>query len=95
MRIKDQLVLREIAGQYVIVPVMDRVKEVPAMVYISSSAAYLWENMQNKEFSTDELTELIMKKYKSVTEEQAKNDIDAFLKVLERNNILEQDGSTE
>ena len=31
MRVKDQLVLREIAGQYIIVPIMERVKEVPSL----------------------------------------------------------------
>ena len=47
MRVKDQLVLREIAGQYIIVPIMERVKEVPSMVYISSSAAYLWQGIHS------------------------------------------------
>lgn len=95
MRIKDNLVLREIAGQYVIVPVMERVKEVHSMVYISSSAAFLWENIQGKDISVDGMVDMIMNKYKNVTREQAENDIAAFLKVLERNNIIDYGGDTK
>ena len=89
MKVKDQLVLREIAGQYVIVPVMERVKDVQSMVYITSSAAYLWQYMEGKEFTLDELVELILAKYKNVTKEKAQEDIIAFLQILARNNIMD------
>ena len=89
MRVKDQLVLREIAGQYIIVPIMERVKEVPSMVYISSSAAYLWQHMEGREFTLDELVDLIISKYKKVTREKAQEDIITFLQILARNNILD------
>ena len=75
MRVKDNLVLREIAGQY--------------MVYISSSAAYLWKNMDGREFTLDELVDLIMAKYKNVTREKAQSDIITFLQILAKNNILD------
>lgn len=89
MKVKDQLVLREIAGQYVIVPVMERVKDVQSMVYISSSAAYLWQYIEGKEFTLDELVDLILAKYKNVTREKAQEDIIAFLQILARNNIMD------
>lgn len=89
MKVKDQLVLREIAGQYVIVPVMERVKDVQSMVYISSSAAYLWQYMEGKEFTLDELVDLILAKYKNVTREKAQEDIIAFLQILAKNNIMD------
>ena len=89
MRVKDQLVLREIGGQYIIVPIMERVKEVPSMVYISSSAAYLWQHMEGREFTLDELVDLIISKYKNVTREKAQEDIITFLQILARNNILD------
>ena len=85
MRVKDNIVLREIAGQHVLVPVM----EVPSMVYISSSAAYLWKNMDDREFTLEELVDLILSKYKNVTREKAQEDIILFLQILARNNILD------
>ena len=89
MKLKDQLILREVAGQYVIVPTGRRVREVTSIVYISSSAAYLWEYMKDREFTREELVDRILERYEGVTAEKAAADIDKFLKTLSDNNILD------
>lgn len=89
MKLKDQLILREVAGQYVIVPTGKRVTEVTSIVYISASAAYLWDYMKDREFTKEELVAKIMEHYTGVTEEKAAEDIDKFLKILADNNILD------
>ena len=71
MKLKDGLILREVAGQYVIVPTGKRVQEVTSIVYISSSAAYLWDYMKDHEFEKQDLVTQIMEHYTGVTEEQA------------------------
>ena len=93
MKLKDQLTLREVAGQYVIIPTGERVREVTSIVYISSSAAYLWDYMKDHEFTREDLVARVMEHYTGVTEEQAGADIDKFLKTLADNNILD-DGIT-
>lgn len=89
MRLKDGLILREVAGQYVIVPTGKRVREVTNIVYISASAAYLWDYMKDHEFEKDDLVKRVMENYTGVTEEKAAEDIDKFLKLLGDNNILD------
>lgn len=89
MKLKSGLILREIAGQYVIVPTGKRVREITKIVYISSSAAYLWNYMQEHEFEKDDLIRLVLENYDDVTEEKASEDIDKFLKILSNNNILD------
>lgn len=89
MKLKDGLILREVAGQYVIVPTGKRVREVTSIVYISSSAAYLWEYMKDHEFEKEDLVQRILEHYDGVTEEKAAADIDRFLKTLADNNILD------
>lgn len=89
MKLKDGLILREVAGQYVIVPTGKRVREVTDIVYISSSAAYLWEYMKDHEFEKEDLVQRILEHYTGVTEEKAAADIDAFLKRLSDSNILD------
>ena len=89
MKLKDQLILREVAGQYVIVPTGKRVKEVTNIVYISASAAYLWDYMKDHEFEKEDLVQRIMEHYTGVTEEKAREDIEKFLKILADNNILD------
>lgn len=89
MRLKDDLVLRKVADQYVIVPVGKRVQEVTSIVYISSSAAYLWDFMKDNEFTKEDLVDLIIKHYIGVTVEQATTDVSRFVNVLAENSILD------
>lgn len=89
MKLKDGLILREVAGQYVIVPTGKRVQEVTNIVYISSSAAYLWDYMKNHEFEKEDLVKRILTHYTGVTEEKAAVDVDKFLKILSDNSILD------
>lgn len=89
MKLKDQLMLREVAGQYVIIPTGERAREVTSIVYISSSAADLWDYMKDHEFTREELVARILEHYTGVTEEKAAADVDKFLKTLAENNILD------
>ncbi len=89
MRLKDGLILREVAGQYVIIPTGKRVREVTNIVYISSSAAYLWEYMKDHEFEKEDLVERLLDHYTGVTREKASEDVGRFLKILSDNNILD------
>ncbi len=93
MKLKDGLILREVAGQYVIVPTGKRVREVTNIVYISASAAYLWDYMKDHEFEKDDLVKRVMEHYTGVTEEKAAEDIDKFLNTLSNNSILD-DGTS-
>lgn len=54
MKLKDGLILREVAGQFVVVPTGKRVQEVTSIVYISSSGAYLWDYMKDHEFQKED-----------------------------------------
>ena len=64
-------------------------REVPSIVYISASTAYLWEYMKDHEFTREDLVARILEHYTGVTEEKAAEDIDKFLKTLADNNILD------
>lgn len=89
MKLKDGLILREVAGQYVIVPIGKRVQEVTSIVYISASGAYLWGYMNENDFEVEDLVQRIMSHYTGVTKEQATADIEKFLEKLKNNNILD------
>ena len=89
MKLKDDLILREVAGQYVIVPVGKRIREIHSIVYISSSGAYLWEYMMSGTFEKQDLVERILEHYTGVTREQAESDIEKFLNTLRNHNILD------
>lgn len=95
MKLKDGLILREAAGQFVIVPTGKQVREVTGVVYISPSAAYLWDYMKDHEFQKEDLTARIMEHYAGVTEEKAAEDVGEFLKILSVHHIIEDGDVTE
>ena len=92
MKLKDGLILREVAGQYVIVPTGKRVREVPDVIYMTKPAAYLWDYMQNHEFEKEDLIRLTLERYADATREQVSRDLDEFLKGLAEKGILEIEG---
>lgn len=89
MRLKNDLVLRKITNQYIIVATGKRVQEIPNIIHISASAAYLWDFMKDNEFTKEMLVEKVMEHYTGVTEEIATADIEKYIDLLKRNNILE------
>ncbi len=89
MRLKDGLMLRQVAGQYVIVPTGERVREVTGVHYLTPGAAWLWSQMEGKEFTEEELVDLAEQHFTGVTREKLEEDISAFLKAMGDANILE------
>lgn len=89
MKLKDGLLLRQVAGQYVIVPTGERVREVTGVHYLTPGAAWLWGQMGGKDFQPEELVELAQDHFTGVTKEQLETDISAFLKTLGDANVLE------
>lgn len=90
MKLKDGLILREAAGQYVIVPTGKRVQEVVNIVYVSSSGAWLWEYMKDHEFDKEDLVDRVMAHYTGVSREEAAGDVERFLKSLADNKIMDE-----
>ena len=89
MKLKDGLLLRQVAGQYVIVPTGERVREVTGVHYLTPGAAWLWGQMEGKDFQPEELVEMAQAHFTGVTKEQLETDISAFLKALGDANVLE------
>ena len=89
MRLKDGLMLRQVAGQYVIVPTGERVREVTGVHYLTPGAAWLWGQMEGKDFTEEELVDLAEQHFTGVTKEKLEQDIQAFLKNLGDHYLME------
>lgn len=86
MKIKDGFILKNVAGNYIIVPVGGELVDLGAMITANETGAFLWEKMK-EDVSKDELVDALMKEY-DVEESIAREDIDAFLDILKKNNML-------
>ena len=86
MKIKEGFILREVAGQFMVVAIGDLSKEFNGIVRLNSVGKFLWENMQ-EDTTAEELLKKITSEYE-VDEETAKNDINKFIETLKGADIL-------
>ena len=88
MRIEKEFILREIAGDYVIVPTGKTALEFNGLITVNELGAFIWKKMQ-QDISEDNLVSAILEEYE-VKEETARNDVKEFLGKLEEYNILKE-----
>lgn len=88
MKLKKNLILRQIAGQYMVMPV-GRLSQICQLLHISSSAAFIWKVMEKGEFTEDSLVEEALKEYTDVTDEVLRRDIRKFIQLLDDNYMLD------
>ena len=88
MRIEKEFILREIAGDYVIVTTGKTALEFNGLITVNELGAFIWKKMQ-QDISEDNLVSAILDEYE-VQEETARNDVKEFLGKLEEYNILKE-----
>ena len=87
MRIKENFILREVAGTYLVVAVGDAVKEYNAMINLNETGAFLWKELSNGA-TEDELVSAMTKNYE-VSEQIARRDVLGFLQKLKEARLLQ------
>lgn len=88
MKIQKEFVLREIAGDYVIIPTGKTTLTFNGLITVNEVGAALWKMLQSDK-SLDDLVKGILDEY-DVEESVAKEDIQEFLETLRKNGILDE-----
>ena len=89
MRIEKEFVLREIAGDYIIIPTGKTVLEFNGLITVNEVGVTLW-NMLQEEVTVDQLVQGVLAEY-DVEEDVAREDIQEFLDTLAKGGILVKD----
>lgn len=89
MRVEKEFVLREIAGDYIIIPTGKTVLEFNGLITVNEVGVAIW-NMLQEEVSFEDLVQGILAEYE-VEEEVAREDIQEFLDTLISGGILTKD----
>ena len=86
MKIKQGFILREVAGNYIVVAVGSAVKEFNGVINLNETGAYLWKKLQD---GADEegLVKALLEEYE-VEEELARKDVKAFVEKLQGAKLL-------
>lgn len=93
MKVQKEFVLREIAGDYVIIPTGKTVLTFNGLITVNEVGADLWKMLQS-DVTFEDLLQGILSEY-DVDEETAREDIREFLDTLIRGGILDAPESEE
>ena len=93
MKVQKEFILREIAGDYVIIPTGKTVLTFNGLITVNEVGADLWKMLQT-EVTFDDLLKGILETY-DVDEETAREDIQEFLNTLIEGGILDEPENNE
>lgn len=90
MKISQNFILREIAGEYVIVPTGEAAYEFQGLITVNETGAFLWEKLQKDEQTEESLVKVLCEEYET-DQTQAEKDVVEFIQRLRQQNILAND----
>jgi hypothetical protein len=87
MKIKSGFVIREIAGQYMAVPVGERVNDLHGMIALNETGAFIWKLLENEKTEED-LARALTEEYE-VSYTEALEAVKEFRELMEKEKVLE------
>jgi hypothetical protein len=88
MRIKEGFTLRTICGEHIVIGEGLAQVNFNKMLSLNGSAAYLWEELKDKEFTVEDAVKLLTDKY-DVTPERAREDVEKMLQQWQEQGVAE------
>ena len=88
MKIKKGFVVREMCGEYIVAAESLELVNFNKLISLNSSAVYLWNEIEGKEFDEHTLAALLVKKYR-IDEKRALDDAAALCKAWKDAGVLE------
>lgn len=88
MKISKDYILKEVAGNIVVVPVGEKSVNFNAIVHLNSVGAFIFETLQQEDLTIEELADKVCSEYE-VSKEIALNDVTIFCENLKKNKILD------
>ncbi len=86
MKIKKELIKREIGGETILVPVGKTVYDSKGLFVINELGTFIWE-MLPKAGTEEDILNAILSEY-DVSEDEAKKDLEEFLDTLRKMEII-------
>ena len=87
MKIKKGFILREVAGNYIVVSVGEMVKQFNGVINLNQTGAFLWKFF-SEEHTLEDGVNALCAEYE-VEREIAQKDVEKFIEVLSKSSFLE------
>ena len=88
MTLKPNFILRNIADEFLVVPICEEADRIQGVITLSESGAFLWEKLETEQ-TVDTLVESLLDEY-DVDEATAKNSVVAFVDSLREIGCIEE-----
>lgn len=88
MKIKEGFMLRQVAGQHIVMPLGQKALDFNCAITLNESGAFLWSVLEKGVADKNELLSKLLEEY-DVEETLAQKDIDAFLQKLIENDLID------
>ena len=88
MKIKENLLLRQIAGQWIAVPIGERVVGVGGIISLNETGAFLWQKIEEGQTDCEALAKLLTAEY-DVSFDVAIQDVEEFVAAMKEKELLE------
>ena len=94
MKIIKEFILREIAGEYVLIPTGDTTREFNGLITLTDTARFIWEHLESTN-SFNELLDLILEEYEIDRDTAAQDAAQLIVQLLNRRFVAltKEDGS--
>ena len=87
MKAREGFILRNLAGEYLLMPKGERIKSYDSVVLMNELSAFVWGKMQNPVTQSD-LLEAVLNEY-DVDEKTAREDLDGLLAELKEAGVID------
>jgi len=87
LKVKSEFILKSVAGQHIVVPIGKEAAKFHGMITLNETGKFLFENLKTKQ-TLETLIDRLMDTY-DVTKEQATKDVQSFVDILNKHNVLE------
>jgi len=88
MKIKNGFILREVAGNFIVVPVGHKTIDFNGIVTLNKTGAFIWSILEN-DVTFDEIMNELQQKF-SLDYDLLKLDLNEFIEKLSLNDLLEK-----
>ena len=87
MKIKEDLILRRIGSENIIIVPDKDVVDLTEVYTLNETSAWIWERIQNIDFTIVYIVDLVQEHY-DVNQDKAINDIQAFINFLKSKELI-------
>lgn len=87
MKTNGEYVLREIAEEYILVPIGTTAMEMNGMITLNEVGVFIWNKLQN-EYTREDLLNAILDEFE-IDEKQAETDLNEFLQQLKEAHLIQ------